>query len=693
MKRKMVIIGISYILGLFFASFFAKDSFGIYLILGIAIGVILVAIKAVPLKAALTAAISFTVGFTIYLSYTVNYYTPVISKAGEETVFVGRVKSANTYAGDTASYILEGQFDDGTEGQVICFTDNNNCRYGDYMRVTGTFSHPMSTFLYDSNEYYKGMSVFLEADPGCTYDFKFTDNYSILRKIQFYREKIQRRFYSLCGRNGGSLVSAMIFGNKQGLDESVESAFYHAGLGPMLALSGFHLVLFSGICNIFGKRFRLQRIISLFMTIFMVLLFALLSMWPVSVLRAGIMLLIAKSSCLFFRQSDSLSSLLFSVIVLTCTQPYLIHSVSFLLSVTATFGINNLAPWLSKKMTFDGILGSMVKNLMYSPVVMLCTLPVCIKFFPRISLLAPISNVIFTPLCIIIMVTGIIIFFLGGNGLACTICGRIIDAVGDLLSDGLLYMQGNISASFSLGWESIQKAVYILIIMTLIVYAVTKMRKAVIASAVLSVFIMFTGQYMLEKDFDNKLRIFIVGRNNGHSAVITYAGRTDVIDISYDRKNADCVRNLLYEYNIDKINCLYLVSKVNAAGATFREKLAHIKADSVLMTSGGEFGEDLLLCKERPCIADNCKISGSAYEISVNDGSVILEAYGKKLLITQADNNMYAEEKWDYLALWGKNTCDVYEYGDENSGWLMYSDAGNIEIVMNEENINVRRLY
>lgn len=691
MKRKMVIIGISYILGLFFASFFAKGSFGVYLAVSFAAAVLLIIFKAVTLKAALTAAVSFAAGFMIYLSYTVNNYMPMISKAGEETVFVGMVKSADIYDGDTASYILEGRFDDGTEGKILCYTDNMNCRYGDYMRVKGTFSLPVSNYLYDSREYYKGMSVFLEADSSCTYSVLYTEGYGIVRKIQLYREKLQRRLYALCGKTGGSLVSAMIFGNKQGLDDSVESAFYHAGLGPMLALSGFHLVLFSGICNLFGKRFRLQRIISLVMTILMALLFTLLSMWPVSVLRAGIMLIIAKSSCLFFRQSDSLSALLFSVILLTFTQPYLIHSVSFLLSVTATFGLNNLAPWLSDKINFEGAFGRTLKNLLHTPVIMLCTLPVCIKFFPRISLLAPLSNVIFTPLCIIIMVCGIIIFFLGGNGFASILCGRITDVVGNLLSDGLLYIERNVSASFPSGWESIQKAVFILAVMTLTVYVISKSRKAVAFTAAFSICVMFAGQYILQKNFDSEMRIFIVGRNKGQAAVITYGGRTDVIDISYDRKNADHVRNLLFEYNIDSIDCLFLSDEVNASASAYRKELSHIKSECVLMASGGVFSDDITICGEFTGIADSCRLSGKVYEISACGGRITIETGGKTLLIT---NNMDSvHDKWDYLALSGRNTCDLYEYEDEKSGWLIYSDAGNIEIVMKDDSINVRRLY
>ncbi|MGN0631797.1 MAG: ComEC/Rec2 family competence protein [Ruminococcus sp.] len=693
MKRKMVIIGISYILGLFFASFFTNSSFVVFVILSVCAAVLIVRHKDITLKAALTAALSFAAGMLIYSAYTVNHYMPAISKAGDSSVFVGMVKSAEEYSGEFAAYILDGRFEDGTEGKVLCFTDNCGCRFGDYMRVKGTFDVPKGSYLYDSTEYYKGLSVFLEADSDCTYNVLYTEGHMAVRKVQQYREKLQRRLYTLCGQNGGSAASAMIFGNRQGLDDRIESAFYHAGLGPMLALSGFHLVLFSGICNVVGNKTRLQRIFCLVLTVFMTMLFSILSMWPVSVLRAGVMLLLARSSCLFFRKADSLSSLLISVILLTCTQPYLIYDVSFLLSVAGTFGINNLAPWITEKLPFKGMSGKCAKTFLYAAIVTLCTFPISIRFFPGISFLAPLSNVLFSPLCVIIMFCGIVIFFLGGNGFLCSLLGKAADISASLLTDGLLFMQSNATVFFPSGWDSISEAALILSVMTAAVFVITRKRRAVAFSVLTSLCIMLWGRVMLADDFEKSLRVFVLGRNNGQVVVVTYAGRTDVIDVSYDRKNPDHVRNLLYEYAIDSIDCLYLSDDINASGAAYREKLASVKAECVLTASGGQFG-DALICRQSPQNADSCKISGNAYEISAENGIVTISAYGKILRITGSGNTYAAQNECDYLVTGGKNTCEIYNYDDENNCWLIYSGAGNTEIVMSDDNrLNVRGLF
>lgn len=693
MKRKMVIIGIFYILGLFFASFFSNYSFVIIVLLSFCVFALMALIKALTLKAALTAAVSFLTGVFIYSGYTVNYYTPVVSLAGSSTSFTGMVTEANEYANDHHSYILKGEFENGSKASVLCFTDSINCIYGDEVKVIGTFSIPEKTYLYDSTEYYKGMSVFLQADMECTYEAVHSYGHTIVRKVQNYREIIQRRIYALSGRTGGSLASAMIFGQRQGLDERIESAFYHVGIGPMLALSGFHLILFNGLCNVFGRRTRLQRMLQLFMTIFMTGLFAVLSMWPVSVLRAGIMLLIARSDCLFYRKSDPLSALFISVIILTCTNPYLIHNVSFLLSVVGTFGINNFAPWITAKIPFKGFIGETLKTSVYAALISLCTMPVCICYFSKVSILAPASNVIFAPMCVLIMFFGVVIFFLGGKGFICTFCGEGIKAVSELLTDGILWMQDHIPLYIPSGNWSISKMTFVFAGMTLAVYLLTKRRRMVFASLVLSVVFMCIGQFILTKRFEQTLRIFVLGRSKGQVVVVTYDGRTDVIDYTYNNKNADYLSNFLDEHGINSVDFLYLTDNANAAAVSYDRKLSGVNVNNILVTPDVYLGKNSEICKQIPVPSDFCRITASSYEILSEDTKLTVTAYGNIVSFSRSSKFAYDEEYCNYLVTGGTNTAAVFEFSQDEDVRQLCS-GHNIEIIMNEDGkVYARRLY
>ncbi|MBQ8725429.1 MAG: ComEC/Rec2 family competence protein, partial [Oscillospiraceae bacterium] len=320
MKRKMVVIGISYILGLFFASFLSHDKLYIIPMAALPVYIAIMLLKRTQRRVLIVSALSLIIGAGIYADYTKDNYFPVSLLEGTETSFMGKVEVLDEYDGEYAGYILDGSFRCGTKAKILCFTDNLDCRYGDIITVSGTFTKPESTYVFNSTAYYKGLSVFLEADYGCSYTLHRTDGYRLIRAISDYRERIQSRIYAVSGRTGGSLTAAMIFGDKSGLDERVENAFYHSGLGPMLALSGFHLILFNSLCNIIGRRTRFQRMLQFAMTVLLTALFSIVAMWPVSVLRAGLMLLLARGSCIFFRRSDSLSALCIAAIVLTLIQ-------------------------------------------------------------------------------------------------------------------------------------------------------------------------------------------------------------------------------------------------------------------------------------------------------------------------------------------------------------------------------------
>ncbi len=690
MKRKMVAIGISYILGLFFASFLSQEHFWLIGAAGMIVFMLLLLMKRFSARVLLVSAVFFFGGAGIYAGYTADAYIPAVALAGKENVFSGRVSSAEVYDGEYASYIADGAFADGTKASVLCFTQNYDCRYGDHIQVTGTFSVPDGSYLFDSEEYYKSQSVFLEADSGCEYSVMYVDDCRLLRKIAKYRDKIQRRIYYLSGRTGGSLTAAMIFGDRSGLDERIESSFYHSGLGPMLALSGFHLILFNGVCNAIGNRTRLQRILQFGLTVLLTTLFTLVSMWPVSVLRAGCMLLIARGSCLFFRRSDSLSALCISVILLTGLRPYLIHNVGFLLSVAGTFGVNSFAPWITNRLPLYGWVGGIVKSALSAALVSLCTIPICICHFTETSLLAPISNVIFAPMCVIIMFCGIVIFFCGGAGGISHICGYIIDIVSSLLTDWLRWLEMNVPISFPCGWSTLGTAAAVLSAVVILVYMFSRSRKFVCPVIAASVFAMAAGLNIRREQFEDSLHLFILGRKDEQIIAVTYNGRTDVTDLTGDRKNGDHLLRLLTEYGISRVDSLYIAENADSSAAVYDKLLYACDVECVMTATENEFPDDKYICSQPLVDTDYCCIEASDYSTSVKDGCFSISAFGKSVFVTQQEPSEYTAAGYDYIVS-GKNKKNTVFDMSGDTGKMVVSAGQNIEIIIHADSSVVAR--
>ena len=692
MKRKMVVIGISYILGLFFASFFSHLWL---LVLMAAAGLFLVlmaVLHRLEKRVTLTALIFFFAGIFLYTNYTVQVYEPIAALQGVVTEFTGTVKSFTVYDNDFTVYVLDGAFRNGTEASVVCTAENFDCRFGDMLTISGSFSVPEQDYLYDSTQYYQGKSVFLQADSDCTYTVSYEDGYDLVRRLFNYREKIQRRIYAVGGKTGGSLSVAMIFGMRSGLDSRLENAFYHAGIGPMLSVSGFHLVLFTSFCNLIGRRTRLQRMLQFGMTVILVVLFSLVAMWPVSVLRAGLMLLIARSACIFCRRGDGLNSLCIAVMILTAIRPYLIHDAGFLLSVTGTFGINVFAPWMTAPIEpkhWYGVLGKMV---LMNMLVTLCTMPICICCFSETSLLAPISNVLFSPMCIILMVCAILIFFCGGAPVISELCGYVIDCVGTLLSDCLLWMKTSLPVSFPLGWERLPQIAFVLCGIICLSFLLLRSRNAIYFLTAGSVLVLSAAQYFHHREFWKEPRLFVLGHCGEQVAVITYNGRTDVIDLTGDHRNADYLLTFLTRTGISHISALYMLQETPAMAASYDDALYGVTVDTVISAHSSAARSQDTICGQPVHISGSLQMDAGWCSISAAEGQLTLTAEGGTVQIQKRKPK--EDTVWDSdFMLFGlrytKVLCTPEGYAEDTAECA----AEAIELIFHENgSISVRRM-
>lgn len=690
MKRKMVIIGISYILGLFFASFFSLSRLWV---LAVSAGCVYLSFLMFykPKKVLLLSAVSFSVGLLLYMNYSLTVYQPVLQLEGANVSFTGKVLTSQIYDDEFTVYLLDGAFENGTEANILCMGNNFDCEYGDVMTVSGTFSPPEGDYLYDSTRYYQGKSVFLQANSDCEYKVMHTEGYALIRRLAYYRSQVQQRIYALGGQTGGSIAAAMIFGSRAGLEPSVESGFYHAGIGPMLSVSGFHLVLFTGLCEIIGRKTRLQRMLQFGLTVLLVILFSLVAMWPISVLRAGIMLLLARSACLFFREADGLNSLCISVIILTAVQPYLIHDVGFLLSVTGTFGISVFAPYMTEKLRpchWYGVLG---KQLLSGMLVTLCTMPICICYFSGASLLAPVSNVLLAPFCIILMVCAIVIFFLGGLPGLPELCGQVIDAVGTLLADILKWTELNLPIAYPLGDEALPKITFTLCTALILAFFVLRRRRVLYGLLTLSVAVLFARQVYVQAAFREELRAAVLGRNAEQVVVISYNGETHVIDRTGERKNAEHLLKYLTEQGITRIDTLCIVENVTAMAPVYNETLHAIDVEQVLTGTVGFLREKDRICLQVPETDETHRIEREDYTIEISEGTLLLSAFGKTVFAGSFVENPKTDE-YDYIIAGHVERKCQQVWSFEGKAHILLSGQ-NMELVLCEdEAIEIRRL-
>lgn len=146
---------------------------------------------------------------------------------------------------------------------------------------------------------------------------------------------------ALYPQNAG-LIKGILLGDTSGIDREILEDYRNTGMAHILALSGLHISILTGILSALLRRLRPWLrcgLITLFVAAYLFV-----TGFPVSLLRAGIMTLILFGARLAGRRYDSLCSIGAAATVILLILPYSVYSVGFVLSFAACTGITLLSP-------------------------------------------------------------------------------------------------------------------------------------------------------------------------------------------------------------------------------------------------------------------------------------------------------------------------------------------------------------
>ncbi len=197
------------------------------------------------------------------------------------------------------------------------------------------------------------------------------------------------------------LLLALTIGDRQLLSDKFLGNIKTTGITHMIVVSGLHLsIIILSAFFVFDKFFYNKYIRTALSILFVIFIYAVCG-FTMSVTRAGVMFLIYAFAPIFNRDSDSLSSLLTAVAFVLVSSPFAIVNVSFLLSVLSTLSIIWVMPFyynvITKRFNISSkIVKTVLSAALCSIFAIIFTLPVTIKIFGYVSIIAPITNLITT---------------------------------------------------------------------------------------------------------------------------------------------------------------------------------------------------------------------------------------------------------------------------------------------------------
>lgn len=226
---------------------------------------------------------------------------------------------------------------------------------------------------------------------------------------EFVKNSIAKNFK---GDTAGFLT-ALTIGDKSFLSEQFSSNIKTTGISHIVVVSGMHLsIIMTAVFWVLDRMFYNKYIRSI-LSIAIVLLISAVCGFTMSIMRAGAMFIIAGLAPIFNRDSDSLSSLATAVTAVLIGAPFAIFNISFQLSVLSTLALIWVVPFyfnltIKRFGISSKIIKTVVAMLLCSVFALIFTLPVTIRAFGFVSIIAPLTNILITYLVTMVLVINIL---------------------------------------------------------------------------------------------------------------------------------------------------------------------------------------------------------------------------------------------------------------------------------------------
>lgn len=252
--------------------------------------------------------------------------------------------------------------------------------------------------------------VYIKAWAESEWTIALTDRRPWNAGLNTWRNAVMARVDEKTDGEVAGMIRAVCFGDKSGLSDETITAFSDAGLSHLAAVSGFHMSVitmgFFGLLCLLGIKRRVAAMITLPLPF----IFAALTGFSYSALRACVMCALVMLANVWRLQSDTKNSLGGAVLLLLLVDPNAIWDLGFLLSVTATLGIVCVAPWINPKgeetVWHRRVAKALWASVWMSMAATLATLPILALTFGRLPMLSPMSNLLAQPAASVIVVCG-----------------------------------------------------------------------------------------------------------------------------------------------------------------------------------------------------------------------------------------------------------------------------------------------
>jgi competence protein ComEC len=224
------------------------------------------------------------------------------------------------------------------------------------------------------------------------------------RMVGAIRQRLEDGVVRSLPEPAASVAAGISLGRPGTVPRELYDDYRSAGLAHILAVSGAHLSVLSGLV-FFGLLQVVNRRTAIWPAMAVIVLYVFLAGAPFSVVRAAIMAVIFLLGVFLGKQQASLSALAAAAIVMTAFRPATALEAGFQLSLSATAGLIVFAPWIRhwigvgvERVQLRGLVPPIVEHVAaLSLAATITTAPILWVTFGHVPLIGPVSNIVVEP--------------------------------------------------------------------------------------------------------------------------------------------------------------------------------------------------------------------------------------------------------------------------------------------------------
>lgn len=323
----------------------------------------------------------------------------------------------------TAVLLAEQLMLDGTsravEGQVLLrLPPNPELHYGQRVLVAGRLEQPKAGDDFDYRAYLARHNVYaLMQKPKLTL-LPGEGGVGWQRAMLAFNDAARRTGLKLIAEPYASLLVGILLGVQSTIPEQVLEAFSATGTSHILVISGWNIsIIIVGVTSLLTTM-HVSRKRAAVVSLPLIALYVVFVGATPSVVRAAVMGSLAVVAVLVDREAEAWTSLAAACVGMAIYDPNVLWDIGFQLSACATGGLfafgRPIAQWLSARGPFRyrGLQWA-VAPLTATVSASLLSLPILLFYFGRLSLIAPLANILMLPVVPYAMLFGALATLVG----------------------------------------------------------------------------------------------------------------------------------------------------------------------------------------------------------------------------------------------------------------------------------------